>query len=81
MSPGHCDSAAHLSVAIKQGEYPPTLEALVNAGTVSPDSLQDPWKQEFHYDPSGRKNKGTRPDIWTVTPAKEVIGNWGKGPK
>ena len=61
---------------IKRGEYPPSLEVLVDDGRVSPDGLRDPWKHEYRYDPIGRKNKGTRPDIWTVTPAKEVIGNW-----
>jgi hypothetical protein len=66
---------------IKRGEYPPSLEALIGEGAVSPDGLRDPWKHEYHYDPTGRKNKGTRPDIWTVTPAKEVIGNWGKDVK
>jgi len=63
---------------IKKGEYPPSLEALVSAGTVDANNLRDPWKHEYRYDPIGRKNKGTRPDIWTVTPAKEVIGNWGR---
>jgi hypothetical protein len=63
---------------IKMGEYPPSLEALVSDGAVSPDILRDPWKHEYHYDPTGRKNKGARPDIWTVTPAREVIGNWAK---
>jgi hypothetical protein len=63
---------------IKKGEYPPSLGALVGAGVVGPDTLQDPWQHEYHYDPIGRKNKGTRPDIWTVTPTREVIGNWGK---
>jgi hypothetical protein len=66
---------------IAKGEFPPTLDVLVNDGAVQPTGLQDPWKHEYHYDPAGRKNKGTRPDIWTVTPAKEVIGNWGASAK
>jgi Type II secretion system (T2SS), protein G len=66
---------------ITHGDYPPTLDTLVGAGTVGPGGLTDPWKHEYLYDPTGRKNKGTRPDIWTVTPAKEVIGNWGKDTK
>ena len=66
---------------IKRGEYPPSLAALIGEGAVGPDGLRDPWKHEYHYDPTGRKNKGTRPDIWTVTPAKEIIGNWGKDVK
>lgn len=63
---------------IKRGEYPANLDTLVGEGSVSPDVLRDPWKHEYHYDPVGPKNKGTRPDIWTVTPAKEVIGNWAR---
>src|SRR5947209_8924099 len=66
---------------IKRGEYPPTLDALVDDGAVDSNSLRDPWKNEYHYDPTGRKHKGTRPDIWTVTPGKEVIGNWAKDSK
>jgi hypothetical protein len=66
---------------IKKGEYPSTLEALVSTGAVDSTTLRDPWKHEYRYDPIGRKNKGTRPDIWTVTPAKEVIGNWGRDSK
>jgi hypothetical protein len=66
---------------IKRGEYPRSLDALVGEGAVSADGLRDPWKQAYHYDPFGRRNKGTRPDIWTVTPAKEIIGNWSKDAK
>lgn len=66
---------------IKKGEYPPTLDVLVGEGAVEPNTLRDPWKQEYRYDPTGRKHKGTRPDIWTVTPGKEVIGNWGQDVK
>jgi hypothetical protein len=61
---------------IKRGEYPAQLDALVGDGEIAPDGLKDPWKREYQYDPIGRKNKGERPDIWTVSPAKEVIGNW-----
>ncbi len=42
----------------------------------SKDALLDPWKQPYHYDPAGKKNEGRRPDIWTVAPNNEVIGNW-----
>ena len=49
---------------------PPFLE--------SKDALLDPWKQPFQYNPEGPKNGGLRPDIWTVTPDKEEIGNWPK---
>jgi hypothetical protein len=66
---------------IKKGEYPPSLEALVSDGAVDSNNLRDPWKHEYRYDPFGRRNKGNRPDIWTVTPTKEVIGNWGREAK
>lgn len=66
---------------IKKGEYPSRLEALVRDGEVAAANLRDPWKHEYQYDPTGRKNKGERPDIWTVTPAREVIGNWPAGTK
>src|SRR4051812_10591395 len=56
---------------IRTGDYPASLDALVGTGTVAPDGLKDPWKHEYQYDPTGRKNKGNRPDIWTVTPARE----------
>jgi hypothetical protein len=61
---------------IKRGEYPTRLDALV--GEVSAPNLRDPWQHQYQYDPAGRKNNGERPDIWTVTPAKKVIGNWAK---
>jgi Type II secretion system (T2SS), protein G len=66
---------------IKKGEYPPNLDTLVSEGAVNADGLRDPWKHEYQYDPNGRKNKGARPDIWTVTPSREIIGNWGKDAK
>jgi hypothetical protein len=66
---------------VKRGEYPARLDALVGDGEVGPAGLRDPWKHEYQYDPTGRKNKGERPDIWTVTPTREVIGNWGRDAK
>jgi YD repeat-containing protein len=61
---------------IKRGDYPAQLDVLVGDGEIAADSLRDPWKHEYQYDPAGRKNKGERPDIWTVSPTREVIGNW-----
>jgi hypothetical protein len=66
---------------IKRGEYPARLDALIGDGEIGPDGLSDPWKREYQYDPAGRKNKGDRPDIWTVTPSREVIGNWASATK
>src|SRR2546423_8792915 len=64
---------------IKRGEYPTRLDALVGDGGINRAGLRDPWQHEYQYDPNGRKNKGERPDIWTVTPSHEVIGNWAAG--
>ncbi len=30
----------------------------------------------YQYDAAGKKNGGTKPDIWTETPDKKIIGNW-----
>ena len=40
----------------------------------------DPWKKPYQYDPSGPRNNGRRPDIWTVAPDGLEIGNWPKAP-
>ena len=64
---------------IKNGEYPETLNELVEGKPSylkNKDALIDPWKRMYHYQPSGEKNDGKRPDIWTETPDKQVIGNW-----
>ncbi len=43
---------------------------------VNAEELIDPWKKPYQYDPAGPKNKGSKPDLWTATPEKKVIGNW-----
>jgi general secretion pathway protein G len=68
--------------AVDHNNQPPqTLAALVNPGDghaayVQEKALKDPWGSVFQYDPSGAKNGGNRPDIWTVTPKGLTIGNW-----
>lgn len=42
-----------------------------------PEALLDPWGKEYQYNPAGPRNRGLKPDIWTVTPENEEIGNWG----
>ena len=66
---------------IKRGEYPPRLDSLVRDGEIAEAGLRDPWQREYQYDPAGRRNKGERPDVWTTTPGREVIGNWDKDAK
>ncbi len=67
---------------IKHQEYPRTLTQLTEKDKFgiqwvqSKDSLLDPWKRPFQYDLDGAKNAGIRPDIWTISPDKQTIGNW-----
>lgn len=72
---------AAVAYCIKSGEFPPNLDALVSAGSLDSSATRDPWKNAYQYDPAGKKNKGARPDIWTVSPSREVIGNWTKNAK
>jgi general secretion pathway protein G len=66
-------------------QYPPSLEALVqdqpNGGRpfALPEELMDPWGKPYQYDPSGGRNGGMKPDIFTVTPRGVTIGNWPGG--
>jgi hypothetical protein len=43
---------------------------------LTASSFLDPWGNVFHYDISGKQNKGKRPDIWTKSKDGKVIGNW-----
>jgi Type II secretion system (T2SS), protein G len=67
---------------VKYGEYPPSLEALLEAGPdgappllTDPGLLVDPWGDSISYDTAGTMNNGTRPDIW-VDQEDQSIGNW-----
>jgi hypothetical protein len=65
---------------LKNERFPQKLDDLTEGAMpyIEPrrDALLDPWGNKFHYDPAGKRNKGTKPDIWTETPDKKVIGNW-----
>jgi hypothetical protein len=61
---------------VEKGEYPESLQALVEDGVMTTTSLQDPWLKRYKYDPAGKRNKGKKPDIWTVAPDRTTIGNW-----
>src|SRR5262245_11718836 len=62
--------------------WPPTLEILTEpkadggAPYLKREALTDPWSKPFQYDANGTHHKGKLPDIWTVTPGGETIGNW-----
>jgi type II secretory pathway pseudopilin PulG len=66
---------------LKNGDYPDALKVLVKDNYVEAELLQDPWKTPYRYDPKGPKNKGDKPDIWTVTPGGKTIGNWKEDKK
>jgi hypothetical protein len=63
---------------LREDQYPKTLKELTRGEDpiLKPKHLLDPWKKPYQYDPAGPKNKGKKPDVWTVTPDKKVIGNW-----
>jgi general secretion pathway protein G len=65
--------------------YPSKLEDLVKPPGGGPsflkpdkDVLKDPWGNPYQYDPTGPKNNGKPPDIWSEGPPgkKQPIGNW-----
>jgi hypothetical protein len=64
------------------GTFPEKLEDLAgkqpNGGKpfLKAEALTDPWGKKYQYDPAGPKNGGKIPDVWTVTPDKQTIGNW-----
>jgi type II secretory pathway pseudopilin PulG len=67
---------------LNNGDWPPNLKVLTEkqpnggAALLEVKALTDPWKKAYQYDEAGNKNKGLRPDIWTETPDKKIIGNW-----
>jgi Type II secretion system (T2SS), protein G len=68
------------SYQLKYDAFPTRLEELVHppdgSPFVEPGVLLDPWGRPYQYDPAGPRHNGRQPDIWTVTPKGEVIGNW-----
>jgi hypothetical protein len=75
--------AAQAYAARNDAKFPLTLADLLqkDATGAGPylqgeQALLDPWKKPYQYDPTGPKNDGKKPDIWTVAPDKQIIGNW-----
>ena len=60
----------------KNDSLPDSLMSLVDAKLIDAKGVIDPWGKEYQYDVTGKRNDGKKPDIWTVSPAKETIGNW-----
>jgi general secretion pathway protein G len=74
---------------LKNSEYPPSLQTLTQVqadGTkpyLEPESIFDPWKRPYMYDPNGARNAGQKPDVYSEGPAignaAGQIGNWPQG--
>jgi hypothetical protein len=70
-------STAVKTYKLRTGANPRRLDDVlkyINGGTAS--NLNDAWGRRFDYDPDGPRNGGKQPDIWTVSPNGELIGNW-----
>jgi hypothetical protein len=70
---------------ISTGQYPAKLEALAEGDKplVEKRHLKDPWGRPFLYDMNGPKNKGNKPDVWSLGPPDKkdaLIGNWNTKP-
>ena len=66
------------------GNWPPTLEALLEKDdqggpyVQDPNQLRDPWKNPYVYDMAGPNNRGMFPDIYANSQQFGQIGNWPK---
>lgn len=65
------------------GQWPQSLEVLLQKDEAgmgpylkSAEVLVDPWGRNYQYDPTGARNNGLTPDIWTTAPDGKEIGNW-----
>jgi hypothetical protein len=62
---------------VKHKEYPKDWKPLTEGATPYLERVPlDPWKKPYQYAPAGKRNGGKKPDVWTVTPSRQVIGNW-----
>ena len=73
--------AAAQRFQVKYGRLPNDLSELSHPPTggtpfQSEDDLKDPWGKQFQYDPNGTHNQGLKPDVYTVSPKGETVGNW-----
>jgi len=67
------------------GDFPKNLEVLAESPGdglkpfVEKAALKDGWGRPIQYDVKGPRNKGIKPDIWSLGPPEEkaaLIGNW-----
>ena len=81
-------SAAAISRAIeayeiKFGSQPESLQQLIQPPDGGKpfieggqEALVDPWGRQFQYDASGPRHGGQKPDVFTLDPQGQPIGNW-----
>jgi general secretion pathway protein G len=67
----------------KHGQRPTSADQLTTtingkAPILEGDAIVDPWGKKFTVDPSGQRNGGLKPDVYTTSPEGRVIGNWSK---
>ena len=67
------------------GDFPKNLEVLAESPGdglkpfVEKKDLKDGWGKPIQYDVKGPRNKGIKPDIWSLGPPEQMgalIGNW-----
>jgi general secretion pathway protein G len=47
-----------------------------DSAILDAEGVRDPWGGTFVLDPSGQRNGGGRPDVYTTAPSGKTIGNW-----
>jgi general secretion pathway protein G len=75
---------AAMGYETQYGQLPDSLQLLVqppsgNKPYIEHEALIDPWGNVYQYDPSGARNGGLKPDVWTTTKDGQTIGNWPGG--
>ena len=67
---------------LMHNQFPKSLDTLLEKDEFGknyvddPNGIIDPWRKPYQYDANGPRNNGERPDIWTVAPDGQEIGNW-----
>jgi hypothetical protein len=70
---------------LRYERYPASLNELIEPPSGRPfvdkEDLLDPWGLPYQYDSDGPKNKGMKPDVWSIGPdANDPKGRYGNWP-
>jgi len=60
---------------LEKGEYPPSLQALVDTRLVSPSDLQYPWRDPYYY------RRVAPQEFILLPPLRAHLGPWGMSPR